>query len=74
MSLDDAIVISLHVCIPYLPLHSCSPYHFCKYVYWFLRWTIKFDLNDEPYGREEEAYLTRKKLGLSEEQWEVCPC
>ena len=31
----------------------------------------RFDIKKEEYGPEEKLYLTRKKLKLSEEQWQV---
>ena len=41
------------------------------YIYWWVRWKIKFDILKEPLGEEEKIYLSRVRLGLSEEQWEV---
>lgn len=41
------------------------------YIHWWVRWKVKFDILKEPLGEEEKIYLSRVRLGLSEEQWEV---
>jgi DnaJ family protein C protein 25 len=42
------------------------------YIKWWVVWVWRFDINKEEYGPEEKLYLTRKKLKLSTEQWQVC--
>ncbi|EDV21960.1 uncharacterized protein TRIADDRAFT_50730 [Trichoplax adhaerens] len=50
-----------------------SPLYIVQYIFWYLRWLWKFNVNKEPYGPEERIYLTRKKLGLSATKWESLP-
>ena len=42
-----------------------------KYLQWYGRWVWKFTIHKEPYGSEEQEYLTRKALRLSQQKWEV---
>ncbi len=48
-----------------------SPYHLLQYVVWCVRWWWRFSVRREEYGEEERAYLTRKKLKMSESMWQV---
>lgn len=45
-----------------------SPISFCKYLYWYIRWTYLFDIMGQPYGEAEKIYLISKHLGVSEDQ------
>jgi DnaJ family protein C protein 25 len=49
-----------------------TPYYLVVYIKWWVVWVWRFDINKEEYGPEEKLYLTRKKLKLSTEQWQVC--
>jgi len=42
-----------------------------RYFAWQVRWTWKFNIKKEEYGAEEQSYLIRKHMGLSENQFEV---
>lgn len=46
-----------------------SPYTICKYLLWFIRWTVNFTILKKPYGMEEKLYLLRKNLGLGVNQF-----
>lgn len=46
-----------------------SPYYFVCYVYWFVRWILKFSIMNQEYGQEEKEYLTYKNLNLSAQYW-----
>lgn len=48
-----------------------SPYYFILYLGWLVRWYWKFSIKKEEYGDEEKAYIMRKKMGLSQIQWDV---
>ena len=61
----------LQMACPPPPLPCCSPYYIVIYVKWRMTWLWRFTIRKEEYGPEEHLYLTRKKLGLSELQWQV---
>ena len=48
-----------------------SPYYGVHYLTWYVHWVWKFNIKKCCYGDEEKAYLTRKKLKLTVNQWEV---
>ena len=62
-------VYSLSTSLPRVYMHS--PYYIIIYVQWRLTWLWKFTICKQEYGPEEYIYLTRKKLGMSEVQWQV---
>jgi hypothetical protein len=41
-----------------------------KWLGWYVRWLVMFDIAGQPYGDAEKAYLTRKALEISEARWE----
>lgn len=47
------------------------PYTIFCYIGWLLRWYWKFTIRGEEYGDVEKAYLIRKKMGLSNMQWDA---
>ena len=49
------------------------PWTFSSYLYWSLRWCVLFWLRGQPYGDEEAAYLTRRAMGCTNEQWTRIP-
>lgn len=46
-----------------------SPYTIAKYLIWYGRWVINFDILGKPYGDEEKLYLLRKNLGMGINQF-----
>ncbi|VEL12196.1 unnamed protein product [Protopolystoma xenopodis] len=48
----------------------CLPYTTCRFVYWACRWVLLFALMRRQYGLEEKIYLTRRRFGLSQSQWD----
>ncbi|XP_053669605.1 dnaJ homolog subfamily C member 25 homolog [Anopheles marshallii] len=46
------------------------PYTIGRYVCWAARWIWKFTLLKQPYGREEQLYLIRKYMRLTEVQFD----
>lgn len=46
-----------------------SPYTISKYILWYVRWFINFNILDKPYGMEEKLHLLRKNLGLGVHQF-----
>lgn len=48
-----------------------SPYTIIKYLLWFARWIINFNILGKPYGMEEKLYLLRKNLGLGVNQFNM---
>jgi DnaJ homolog subfamily C member 25 len=46
-----------------------SPYTIAKFIFWYARWFINFNLLKKPYGMEEKLYLLRKNLGMGENQF-----
>uniref|UniRef100_A0A182MPZ0 J domain-containing protein n=1 Tax=Anopheles culicifacies TaxID=139723 RepID=A0A182MPZ0_9DIPT len=46
------------------------PYTLGRYVCWTARWIWKFNLLKQPYGREEQLYLIRKYMRLTEVQFD----
>lgn len=46
-----------------------SPYTITKYIIWYLRWVVNFDILHKPYGMEEKLHLLRKNLGLGINQF-----
>lgn len=48
-----------------------SPFYFVKYLGWLVRWYWKFAVKKEEYGHEEKSYVMRKKMGLSQTQWDA---
>ncbi|CAL1533518.1 unnamed protein product [Lymnaea stagnalis] len=47
------------------------PYHIAMYVTWWVRWVWKFNIHGEEYGTEEQLYLIRKNLGLTQSQFDA---
>jgi len=51
------------------------PYYGVLYLRWYMHWVWKFNIQKCSYGDEEKAYLTRKRVGITTNQWEVSiPC
>jgi len=46
------------------------PYTLALYIAWYSKWFWKFTIKREEYGDEEKLYLIRKRLGISETQFE----
>lgn len=46
-----------------------SPYTISKFVLWYGRWFVNFDILKKPYGMEEKLYLLRKNLALGVNQF-----
>jgi curved DNA-binding protein CbpA len=46
------------------------PVTIMKWLAWYVRWLVMFDIAGQPYGDAEKAYLTRKALDISESRWE----
>ena len=73
------VCVCVFVCVnsypsPLPPSHpplGNSPYYLVIYVKWRLTWLWKFTICKQEYGAEEHMYLTRKRLGMSEVQWQV---
>ncbi|KAG8460932.1 hypothetical protein KFE25_010683 [Diacronema lutheri] len=47
----------------------CAPLTIARWLAWYVRWLVQFDILGQPYGEAEQAYLTRTRCGLSEKQW-----
>ncbi|XP_065903106.1 dnaJ homolog subfamily C member 25-like [Dysidea avara] len=47
------------------------PYYGVCYLRWYIHWVWKFDIQKCSYGNEEKAYLTRKRVGITFNQWEL---
>ncbi|KAI8783954.1 dnaJ homolog subfamily C member 25 homolog [Biomphalaria glabrata] len=47
------------------------PYHIAMYIVWWVRWVWKFNVQHEEYGKEEQLYLIRKNLGISQSQFDM---
>lgn len=41
-----------------------SPWTITKYIIWYIKWIVNFNILGKPYGDEEKLYLIRKNLGL----------
>ncbi|CAB4021787.1 dnaJ homolog subfamily C member 25 homolog [Paramuricea clavata] len=48
-----------------------SPYYLVQYIIFSVRWFWKFTICGEEYGAEEKEYLTRKRLKVTQTQWEA---
>lgn len=46
-----------------------SPYTILKYLLWFGRWIVNFNILGKQYGIEEKLYLLRKNLGMGVNQF-----
>jgi len=46
------------------------PYTLALYIAWYSQWTWRFTIKREEYGDAEKLYLIRKRLGISETQFE----
>lgn len=49
------------------------PWMLAKFVYFRVRWTVLFDILGKEFGMPEKVYLTRTRLGLSEDRWNDLP-
>ncbi len=47
------------------------PYTIGLYIFWYLKWIWRFDINKEPFGDEEKLYIIRKNMKLSQLQWDA---
>ncbi|XP_035789849.1 dnaJ homolog subfamily C member 25 homolog [Anopheles albimanus] len=47
------------------------PYTIGRYLLWLGRWIWKFNLCKQPYGREEQLYLVRKHMKLTQVQFDA---
>ena len=47
------------------------PYHLLMYIYWYMRWFVKFTIMRAEYEDEEKEYVIRKNMKLSQGQWDV---
>lgn len=47
------------------------PYYIYQYLFWKVRWIIKFDLSKNDYGAEEKEYITYRGLGFSKNYWDA---
>lgn len=45
------------------------PYTLVQWIFFYIRWFVKFSLLNEEYGDEEKEYLIRRYMGLSVHQW-----
>lgn len=48
-----------------------SPYYIGRYVLWYTHWVWRFNMMGMEYSLREHIYLTRRRLKLSETQWEA---
>ncbi|CAH1785465.1 unnamed protein product, partial [Owenia fusiformis] len=48
-----------------------SPYYLVMYIYWYARWIWKFTICRQDYGEEEQIYIIRKYMKLSQSQWDA---
>ncbi|VDK87178.1 unnamed protein product [Dibothriocephalus latus] len=46
------------------------PFWLMRLIFWAIRWIILFYILRQPYGPEEQEFLTRWKLGFSQARWE----
>lgn len=46
-----------------------SPYTIAKYLLWYGRWVINFDILGKPYGDEEKLHLLKKNLDMGMNQF-----
>ncbi|XP_065844551.1 dnaJ homolog subfamily C member 25-like [Oscarella lobularis] len=47
-----------------------SPFYIFKYFYWLVMWQWKYRIKGLDYEDEDQSYLTRKALKLTQTQWE----
>ncbi len=47
------------------------PYTIGLYIFWYLKWIWKFNINKEPFGDEEKLHIIRKNMKLSQLQWDA---
>lgn len=47
------------------------PYTIAMYIFWYFRWIWKFDIKKEPFGDIEKKYIIRRKMNLSQLQWDA---
>lgn len=59
-SLIDLLIVQIIIC----------PYTLFLYVKWYIRWIWKFMINKEEYGEEEKLFIIRKKMKLSQSQFD----
>ena len=47
------------------------PVTFCRWTYFYVRWFYKFGLMRDEYGPEEQLYVIRKNMKLSQGHFDV---
>lgn len=47
------------------------PYTVVNYIYWHLRWLLKFTILKQPYGEEEKLHVIRKFMKLGKHQFDA---
>jgi DnaJ family protein C protein 25 len=60
-SIKDILIVRLLI----------SPYTAFAYLYWCAMWYYKFDVLKQPYGYEEQLYLTKRAIKYNDDAWEV---
>lgn len=52
------------------PILICKiPYNLYLYIKWLIHWYIDYNIKKLPYNEEDEIYLTRIAMNVSESQW-----
>ncbi|XP_076031525.1 dnaJ homolog subfamily C member 25 homolog [Oratosquilla oratoria] len=47
------------------------PVWFVQYIMWYITWIWRFWIKKEEYGTEEKLYIIRKKMGMSQGQFDM---